>query len=131
LPVKDLSLKESRPAADFLDVSRTTLQRLIATAFAAVALAGCGASNNPVSNGNRMTAEARLTEIATNMQIAISSNPGSLPQLTSDYISAVQSSLDLLGSVEAKQKLQETAALVAPACGACAQSLNTAITQIG
>ena len=84
---------------------------------AVVALGGCGnASNNPVSNGNRLTAEATLTAINANMTIALTSNPGSLPQLTQDYISEVQSSETLLGAAEAKQKLAETAGQLATSC---------------
>jgi len=99
---------------------------------AVVALGGCGnASNNPVSNGNRMTAEARLTAINANMTVAMTSSPASLPQLTQEYISAVQGSETLLGADEAKQKLATTAALLATSCSSCAQSLNAAAAQIG
>lgn len=77
-----------------------------------------------------MTAEANLTAINANMTIAFSSNPGSLPQLTQQYISAVQSSESVLGADEARQKLSSTASMVAPYCGACAQSLNAASAQI-
>ncbi|MHB8059868.1 MAG: hypothetical protein ACYDHO_03430 [Gaiellaceae bacterium] len=99
---------------------------------AAIALGGCGnSSNNPVSNGNRLTAEARLTEISTNMTIAITANPGSLPQLTQDYIGAVQGSQSLLGADVAKQKLTATAELLVTACSSCTQSLNAAAAQIG
>jgi hypothetical protein len=99
---------------------------------AAIALGGCGnANNNPVSNGNRLTAEARLTAINSEMTIAITSDPGSLPQLTQEYISAVQGSEALLGADEAKQKLTATATQLATACVSCAQSLNTAAAQIG
>jgi len=99
---------------------------------AAVALGGCGnASNNPVSNGNRMTAEARLTAINTSMTIAMTSDPGSLPQLTQDYITAVQGSQALLGADEARQRLTTTAAQLATSCASCAQSLNATAAQIG
>lgn len=99
---------------------------------AAIALGGCmNANNNPVSNGNRLTAEARLTEIGTNMSIALTSNPGSLPQLTLQYITAVQSSESLLGADFAKQKLSATATQLAPYCSSCTQSLNAAAAQIG
>jgi len=99
---------------------------------AALALGGCGqTSNNPISNGNRMSAEANLTVLNANMTIAFSSNPGSLPQLTQKYIAAVQSAESLLGADEARQKLSTTAAQVAPYCAACVQSLNAAIAQIG
>ncbi|HEY4975829.1 MAG TPA: hypothetical protein VII05_00575 [Gaiellaceae bacterium] len=98
----------------------------------AIALGGCmSASNNPVSNGNRITAEAKLTEISANMTVAMTSNPSSLPQLTQQYISAVQGSEALLGADEAKQKLTDTATQLATACSNCAQSLNTAVAQIG
>ena len=89
------------------------------------------ADNNPVSNGNRMTAEAKLTAISANMTIAMTSNPGSLPQLTQDYISAVQGSEALLGADLAKQRLMATATQLATACSSCAQSLNAAAAQIG
>ncbi len=88
------------------------------------------ASNNPVSNGNRITAEAKLTGISANMTVAMTSNPSSLPQLTQEYITAVQGSEALLGADEAKQKLTATAAQLATACSSCAQSLNTAAAQI-
>jgi hypothetical protein len=98
---------------------------------AAIALGGCmNADNNPVSNGNRIDAEARLTAINANMTIALTSNPGSLPQLTQDYISAVQGSETLLGADEAKQKLTATAAQLAPYCASCVQSLNAAAAQV-
>jgi len=98
---------------------------------AVVALGGCGnASNNPVSNGNRLTAEARLTAINANMTIALTSNPGSLPQLTQDYISEVQSSETLLGADVAKRRLADTAGQLATSCASCAQSLNSAAVQI-
>lgn len=89
------------------------------------------ADNNPVSNGNRIDAEARLTAINANMTIALTSNQGSLPQLTQDYISAVQGSEALLGADLAKQKLVATATQLATACSSCAQSLNTAAAQVG
>jgi len=99
---------------------------------AAVALGGCGnASNNPISNGNRITAEARLTAINVNMNTAMTSNPGSLPQLTQDYIGAVQDAETLLGADVAKQKLTATATQLATSCTSCAQSLNAAAAQIG
>ncbi|MGD0165730.1 MAG: hypothetical protein ABSC51_00365 [Gaiellaceae bacterium] len=114
---------------------RAIIATRIALALVAIAaspvLAGCATSNNPVSNGNRMTAEANLTVINANMTTAITSNPGSLPQLTQQYITAVQDSESVLGAVEAKQKLSETATQLAPYCSACVQSLNTAIAQIG
>lgn len=74
---------------------------------------------------------AKLTGINANITIAMTTNPGSLPQLTNEYIAAVQESLDVLGPVEAKQKLSQTAIQVGPACSACAQSLYAAIAQIG
>lgn len=99
---------------------------------AAIALGGCGnKSDNPVSGGNRITAEARLTAINTEMTIAMTANPGSLPQLTQEYITEVQSSQSLLGLEVAKQKLADTAAQLATACSSCVQSLNTAAAQIG
>jgi hypothetical protein len=99
---------------------------------AGLALGGCGnVSNNPVDNGNRMTAEARLTAISASMNVALSSDPSSLPQLTNDYIAAVRSSLGLLGADEAKQKLAETAAQVGPYCSSCAQSLNAEAAAVG
>ncbi len=98
---------------------------------AAFALAGCmSASNNPVSNGNRLSAEATLTVINANMTTALTSDPGSLPQLTQQYITAVQGSQALLGAAESKQKLTETAAQLAPYCSSCVQSLDTAAAQI-
>ena len=78
-----------------------------------------------------MTAEANLTAISSNITIAISSNPSSLPQLTQDYITAVQNAESLLGADEAKQRLSATATQVAPYCSACVQSLNAAAAQIG
>jgi hypothetical protein len=78
-----------------------------------------------------MTAEARLTVINANMTTALTSNLGSLPQLTQEYIAAVQDAESLLGADEAKQKLSATATQLAPYCSACAQSLNTATAQIG
>jgi hypothetical protein len=87
-------------------------------------------SNNPISNGNRLDAEARLTAINANMTIALTSNPSSLPQLTQQYITEVQNSEALLGADEAKQRLTETAAQLATYCSSCAQSLNTTATQI-
>lgn len=104
---------------------------VLAVVAGCLLLGGCGASNNPVSNGNRMTAEANLTAISSNITIAISSNPSSLPQLTQDYITAVQNAESLLGADEAKQRLSATATQVAPYCSACVQSLNAAATQIG
>jgi len=99
---------------------------------AVIALAGCmNSNNNPVSNGNRITAEAKLTEIGTNMTIAMTANPGSLPQLTQDYIAAVQGSETLLGADVAKQRLTATATQLATACSSCAQSLNAVAAQIG
>jgi hypothetical protein len=127
-------LKESLFAADFLSVRRTGFHRAAVAVViaAAVALGGCGnASNNPVSNGNRIDAEARLTAINANMTIALTSNAGSLPQLTQEYITAVQGSETLLGADEAKQKLTATAAQLTPYCSSCAQSLNAAVAQIG
>ena len=118
----------------FLNMKRARFSRvgLVFALAVGLALAGCGnTSNNPVSNGNRMTAEANLTVISTNMTVAFSSNPSSLPQLTQQYIGAVQSSASLLGADVARQKLSSTASLVAPYCGACAQSLNAASAQIG
>ena len=95
-------------------------------------LGGCGnASNNPVSNGNRMTAEADLTALNANMTIAITSNRGSLPQLTLEYITAVQNAESLLGADEARQKLSAIASQVAPYCATCVQSLDAASAQIG
>lgn len=114
-------------------MSRKSLQ-LLAVAIvtcAVLGLTGCmGSSNNPVSNGDRMTAEAALTVINSNMTIALTSNPSSLPQLTQQYITAVQSSESLLGADEARQKLTATAAQLAPYCASCAQSLTAASTQI-
>ena len=99
---------------------------------AAIALGGCGnAANNPVSNGNRLTAEAKLTEISANMTVAMTSNLGSLPQLTQEYISEVQSSEGLLGADLARQRLTATATQLTPYCSSCAQSLNTAAAQVG
>jgi len=99
---------------------------------AAIALAGCGGSgNDPVSSGNRLTAEAKLTAINSEMTIAMTANPGSLPQLTQDYIAAVQGSETLLGADLAKQRLTATAAQLATACSSCAQSLNAVAAQIG
>ncbi len=99
---------------------------------AAIALGGCGnASNNPVSNANRITAEAKLTAINANMTVAMTSNPGSLPQLTQEYITAVQGSETLLGADVAKQRLTTTAAQLAASCSGCAQSLNNAAAGIG
>lgn len=130
-----VALKVSTLAAEFPNMKRNGFHRagvVLAIVAAAVGLGGCGnASNNPVSNGNRISAEARLTAISANMTIALSSNPGSLPQLTQEYISTVQSSETLLGADEAKLKLTETAALFATSCAGCAQSLNAAAAQIG
>ena len=99
---------------------------------AALALGGCwNSSNNPISNGNRLDAEARLTAINANMTIALTSNPGSLSQLTQQYITEVQNSQALLGADEAKQRLTDTAAQLATNCSSCAQSLNAAAAQIG
>jgi len=99
---------------------------------AGLALGGCGsASNNPISNGNRISAEARLTAINANMTVAFTSNPGSLPQLTQEYITAVRDAESLLGADEAKQKLSVTASQLATYCSSCAQSLNAAAAQIG
>ncbi|MGA9761312.1 MAG: hypothetical protein WBQ14_02705 [Gaiellaceae bacterium] len=129
-----VALKVSRLAAEFLSVKLGGIHRMgtvLAIVAAAVVLGGCGnASDNPVSNGNRLSAEARLTAISANMTIALSSNPGSLPQLTQEYIGTVQSSETLLGADEAKQKLTETATLFATSCASCAQSLNAAAAQI-
>lgn len=129
-----IALKISPDRADLLNVKRTDLSRasIVVVIVTAIALGGCmSASNNPVSNGNRITAEAKLTEIGANMTVAMTSNPSSLPQLTQQYISAVQGSEALLGADEAKQKLTATAAQLATACSSCAQSLNTAAAQIG
>jgi len=129
------AIKESSLAADFLNMRRTGVHRVIgifAIAAAAVALGGCmNASNNPVSNGNRIDSEARLTAINANMTIAMTSNPGSLPQLTQEYITEVQGSESLLGADEAKQRLTATAAQLTTSCGSCAQSLDTAAARIG
>jgi len=137
--VQIFSLKESLSAADFVRVKRAGLSRagLVVAIAAALALGGCGhtsgsqTSNNPISNGNRMTAEANLTAINANMTIAMTSDPGSLPQLTQQYIAAVQSAESLLGTDEARQKFSTTASQVAPYCATCVQSLNAAIAQIG
>jgi hypothetical protein len=128
------ALKVSRFAAEFLSVRRVSFHRagVVVVVAAAVALAGCGnTSDNPVSNGNRLSAEARLTAINASMTIALTANPGSLPQLTQDYIGEVQTSETLLGAAEAKQKLTDTANQLATSCSSCAQSLNTAAAQIG
>lgn len=99
---------------------------------AAIALGGCGnSSNNPVSNGNRMTAEARLTAISAEMTIAMTSSPDSLPQLTQEYISEVRSSESLLGADLARVRLTTTAAQLTTSCSSCAQSLTAAAAQIG
>jgi hypothetical protein len=127
-------LKESLFAADSLSVRRTGFHRavLVVVITAAVALGGCGnASNNPISNGNRMSAEARLTAINASMTIALTSNPSSLPQLTQEYITEVQGSETLLGADEAKQKLTTTAAQLATYCSGCAQSLSVAAARVG
>ena len=97
----------------------------------AVGLGGCGASNNPVSNGNRTIDEAKLTAIDTSMTIALTSNPGSLPQLTQEFITTAQSSEALLGADLTKQRLTATATRLAPYCASCSQSLNAAAAQIG
>ena len=98
----------------------------------AVALAGCGnADNNPVSNGNRMVAEAKLTAIDMNMTTALTTNPSSLPQLTQEFITAAQSSEALLGADETKMKLTATATRLAPYCASCTQSLNAAAAGVG
>ena len=105
---------------------------LVIAIAAGLALGGCGnTSNNPISNANRASAEANLTALSANMTIAISSNPGSLPQLTQQYITAVQNAESLLGADVARQKLSSTSAQVAPFCAACAESLNAASAQIG
>ena len=99
---------------------------------AGLALGGCvNASNNPISNGNRISAEANLTALNANMTIAMTSNPGSLPQLTQEYITAVQNAESLLGADEARQRLSATASQLAPYCATCVQSLNAASAQIG
>ena len=119
---------------DLFSVKRTVISRagLAVVIAAGLALAGCGnTSNNPISNGNRMSAEASLTVLNANMTIAFTSNPGSLPQLTQEYITTVQNAESLLGADEARQKLSTTAAQVAPYCNTCVQSLNAAIAQIG
>jgi hypothetical protein len=120
-------------AADFNSVNRTLLSLtwIVVVVVVAFALGGCmSASNNPVSNGNRLSAEATLTVINANMTTALTSDPGSLPQLTQQYITAVQGSQALLGAAEAKQKLTDTAAQLAPYCSACVQSLDAAAAQI-
>ena len=129
----DVSLKEKPFATDFLSVRRAGFHRagVAVVIAAAVALGGCGASNNPISNGNRIDAEAKLTAINANMTIALTSNPGLLPQLTQEYITAVQGSETLLGADVAKQRLTATATQLATACSSCAQSLNAAAAQIG
>lgn len=112
-----------------IDLSRVGVVLAIA---AAIALGGCGGSgNDPVSSGNRITAEAKLTAINTEMTIAMTANPASLSQLTQDYITAVQGSETLLGAELAKQKLLATATQLATACSSCAQSLNAVAAQIG
>ena len=129
-----LNLKESPSSADFLSVKRTVFPRagLALVVAAGLALGGCGnASNNPVSNGNRISAEARLTAINADMTVSLTSNPGALPQLTQEYITAVQNAESLLGADMAKQKLSATAAQLVPYCSSCAQSLNAAAAQIG
>ena len=120
--------------ADLLSMTRSGFRWAgIAIAVAgAVALAGCGnADNNPVSNGNRMVAEARLTTIDMNMTTALTADPGSLPQLTQEFITAAQGSQALLGADLTKQKLMATATRLAPYCASCTQSLNTAAAQVG
>ncbi len=127
-------LKESLDRADLLSVKRINLSRAgtLVVIVVAIALGGCGnSSNNPVSGGNRMAAEARLTAINTEMTVAMTANPASLPQLTQDYITAVQGSETLLGAELAKQKLMATATQLATACSSCAQSLNAAAAQSG
>jgi hypothetical protein len=129
-----VGLKLSLLAADSHSVRRSVFYRagIAVVIAAAVALGGCGnASNNPISNGNRITAEARLTAINVNMNTVMTSNPGSLPQLTQDYIGAVQDAETLLGADVAKQKLTATATQLATSCTSCAQSLNAAAAQIG
>ena len=133
-PLLAVGLKLSRLTAEFLNVGRRVFHRTgiaLAITAASIALGGCGsASNNPISNGNRLDAEARLTAINANMTIAMTSNPSTLPQLTQDYIAAVQTSESLLGAELARQKLATTASLLATACPTCVQSLNAAAAQI-
>jgi hypothetical protein len=128
------SLKDFHHRADLLSMKRIDFSRagVVVATSAVIALAGCmNANNNPVSNGNRITAEAKLTAINSEMTVAMTANPASLPQLTQDYITAVQGSETLLGAELAKQKLMATATLLATACSSCAQSLNAAAVQIG
>jgi hypothetical protein len=132
--VQTFSLKEFLYAADFVRVRCAGFYRarLVVAIAVGFALGGCGnTSNNPISNGNRASVEANLTALNASMTIAFTSNRGSLPQLTQEYITAVQNGESLLGADEARQKLSTTASQVAPYCAACVQSLNTAIAQIG
>ena len=128
-----LSLKDSPLRADFPSVKRTRHSRagIALVIVAALVLGGCGnASDNPVSNGNRLSAEAQLTAINANMTVAMTSDRGSLPELTQEYITAVQDSEKLLGADVAKQRLTDTAMQLTTACSSCAQSLFAAASQI-
>jgi len=119
--------------ADLPSMKRTRHSRagIALVIVAAITLGGCGnASNNPVSNGNRIVAEAKLTEINANMTVAMTSDRGSLPLLTQEYITAVQDSEELLGADVAKQRLTDTATQLTTACSSCAQSLFAAASQI-
>ena len=110
---------------------KQTQHRFAIVGVTAQAIAGFGRIGDEATAFEVGSDGATLTAINANMMIAFSSNPASLPQLTQQYISAVQSSESLLGADVARQKLSSTALLVAPHCGACAQSMNAASAQIG
>jgi ABC-type enterochelin transport system substrate-binding protein len=111
-------------------VNRETTATALIALLLALALTGCGTSNSIATNANNDIAQAKMTEIAANISIAETSNPASLPQLTDDYVVAVQGAESVIGADQAKQKLTDMAAQIGPYCASCAQSLSIAAAQI-
>jgi hypothetical protein len=125
-----LRLKYSVAAVE--PVSMTRLRAALAAISAALVLVltGCGSTGSIAQDANNDIAQAKLTEIATNISVAYTSNPASLPQLTNDYVAAVQNAESVIGNAEARQKLLDMAAQISPHCGSCAESLDAAAAQV-
>jgi uncharacterized FlgJ-related protein len=112
-------------------MKRISLAPALIVAALALALSGCGSTGSSIAqNANNDVSQAKLVEIATNISIAESSSPDSLPELTNEYVAAVQDAVSVIGSDQARQKLTDMAAQIAPHCSTCAQSLDAAAAQI-
>ena len=127
-------LKLHRRAADFICVSsRKPVLFLIIFALVVPAttlpLTGCG-GHSAGKSVNQPIAEAHLTAIDAEITTAETTGSGSLPDLTGKYITEIQSSLDVIGAAEAKQKLADIQAKLAPYCTSCAQRVAAAAAQI-